>query len=86
MSAAKKPNLAALACFYVSYLERVYHKRWRSSGSDVDFKSGKVLIRATEKGDDDRLAHMPSDLIASSLLTFWVTVRRPPSSDSDQTG
>ncbi len=32
---------------------------------DIDWKSGKVLIRATEKGDDDRRAHMPSELIAA---------------------
>ena len=37
----------------------------RVQWSDVDFQSGKVLIRATNKGDDDRRAHMPSELIAA---------------------
>jgi hypothetical protein len=28
--------------------------------SDVDFKARKVRIAATNKGDDDRFAHMPT--------------------------
>jgi integrase len=64
MSAATKPNLAALVCFMYltgARISQALAVQW----SDVDFKSGKVLIRATEKGDDDRWAHMPSELIAA---------------------
>jgi integrase len=64
MAAAHKPNLAALACFMFLTGARVSQAlavEWK----DVDFQSGKVLIRATEKGDDDRRAHMPSELIAA---------------------
>jgi integrase len=64
MAAATKPNLAALACFMFltgARISQALAVQW----SDVDFKSGKVLIRATEKGDDDRRAHMPSELIAA---------------------
>jgi integrase len=32
---------------------------------DVDFKARKVRIKATAKGDDDRFAHMPAELIAA---------------------
>ena len=64
MGAARKPNLAALACFMYltgARISQALAVQW----SDVDFKSGKVLIRATQKGDDDRRAHMPSELIAA---------------------
>ncbi len=64
MAAARKPNLAALACFMYltgARISQALAVQW----TDVDFKSGKVLIRATEKGDDDRMAHMPSELIAA---------------------
>lgn len=64
MAAANKPNLAALCCFMYltgARISQALAVQW----SDVDFKSGKVLIRATEKGDDDRKAHMPSELIAA---------------------
>jgi integrase len=64
MAAATKPNLAALACFMFltgARISQALAVQW----ANVDFKSGKVLIRATEKGDDDRRAHMPSELIAA---------------------
>jgi integrase len=64
MRHAKKPNLAALACFMYLTGARVSQAlavKW----SDVDFKSAKVLICATNKGDDDRRAHMPNELIAA---------------------
>jgi integrase len=64
MAAAKKPNLAALACFMYLTGARVSQAlavQW----SDVDFQSRKVLIRATNKGDDDRRAHMPSELVTA---------------------
>lgn len=64
MAAAKKPNLAALACFMYLTGARI-SQALRVQWSDVDFQSGKVLIRATNKGDDDRRAHMPSELIAA---------------------
>lgn len=64
MAAANKPNLAALACFMYltgARISQALSVQW----SDVDFKARKVLIRATKKGDDDRRAHMPSELIAA---------------------
>ena len=64
MAHAKKPNLAALACFMYltgARISQALAVQW----SDVDFRSRKVLIRATNKGDDDRRAHMPSELIAA---------------------
>jgi integrase len=64
MAYAKKPNLAALACFMFltgSRISQALAVDW----AHVDFKSAKVLIRATRKGDDDRLAHMPSELIVA---------------------
>lgn len=64
MRAAKKPNLAALACFMYltgARISQTLSVQW----SDVDFKARKVLIRATQKGDDDRRAHMPNELIAA---------------------
>lgn len=64
MAAATKPNLAALACFMYltgARISQALAVQW----DDIDWKSGKVLIRATQKGDDDRKAHMPSELIAA---------------------
>ena len=57
---SKKPNLAALACFMYltgSRISQALAVQW----DDVDFKARKVLIRATDKGDDDRRAHMPPE-------------------------
>lgn len=64
MASAIKPNLAGLACFMFltgARISQALAVQW----TDVDFQKGKVLIRATEKGDDDRRAHMPSELIAA---------------------
>ena len=64
MQAAIKPNLAGLACFMYltgARISQALSVKW----TDVDFKSRKVLIRATNKGDDDRRAHMPDELIAA---------------------
>lgn len=64
MAAAKKPNLAALACFMYltgARISQALSVQWR----DVDFQARRVLIRATKKGDDDRRAHMPAELIAA---------------------
>ena len=64
MSATTKPNLAALCCFMYltgARISQALAVEW----NDIDWKSGKVLIRATQKGDDDRRAHMPSELIAA---------------------
>jgi integrase len=64
MAHAKKPNLAALVCFMYltgARISQALAVQW----SDVDFRSRKLLIRATDKGDDDRRAHMPSELIAA---------------------
>ena len=61
---AKKPNLAALACFM--FLTGARISQALSVGwNDVDFRSKKVRIRATAKGDDDRLAHMPDALVVA---------------------
>lgn len=62
MAAARKPNLAALACFMYltgARISQALAVQW----ADVDFQRRKVLVRATNKGDDDRWAHMPSELI-----------------------
>lgn len=64
MAHAKKPNLAALACVMYLTGARV-SQALAITWDDVDFKARKVRIRATNKGDDDRLAHMPSELIAA---------------------
>jgi integrase len=64
MAHAKKPNLAALVCLrYLpgARISQALAVEW----SDVDFRSRKVRIAATNKGDDDRFAHMPSELIAA---------------------
>src|SRR5690606_3783536 len=62
MANAGTPGLAALACFMYltgARISQALDVEWR----DVDFKARKVRIRATGKGDDDRLAHMPDALI-----------------------
>ena len=64
MAHATKPNLAALACLMYLTGARI-SQALAIAWADVDFKSRKVLIRATAKGDDDRLAHMPNELIAA---------------------
>jgi integrase len=64
MKAAIKPNLSALACLMFLTGARV-SQALAIEWSEVDFKNGKVLIRATMKGDDDRLAHMPPELVAA---------------------
>lgn len=64
MAHATKPNLAALACMMFltgARISQALAVKW----SDVDFRSRKVRIAATAKGDDDRLAHMPNELIAA---------------------
>jgi integrase len=64
MAAATKPNLAALCCFLYLTGARIT-QALRIDWDDVDFASRKVLIRATRKGDDDRLAHVPDELLAA---------------------
>jgi integrase len=64
MAAAIKPNLAALACLMFLTGARI-SQALAIDWHDVDFKARKVLIRATMKGDDDRYAHMPNELIAA---------------------
>lgn len=64
MASAVKPNLAALACLMYLTGARISQAlaiEWRH----VDFKARTVRIAATAKGDDDRLAHMPNELIAA---------------------
>lgn len=58
------PRLGALACFMFLTGARI-SQALAVTWSDVDFRARKVLIRATEKGDDDRFAHMPADLITA---------------------
>lgn len=64
MAHASKPNLAALACFMFLTGARI-SQALAITWADVDFRSRKVKIRATGKGDDDRFAHMPPELIAA---------------------
>jgi integrase len=64
MAHATKPNLAALACFMFLTGARI-SQALAVIWSDVDFKARKVRIKATAKGDDDRMAHMPAELIAA---------------------
>lgn len=64
MAHAKKPNLAALACLMYLTGARI-SQALAIDWSDVDFKARKVRIAATAKGDDDRFAHMPNELIAA---------------------
>jgi integrase len=64
MAAATKPNLAGLACLMFLTGARI-SQALAIDWKDVDFQRGNVLIRATKKGDDDRLAHMPPALIAA---------------------
>ncbi len=64
MKAATKPNLAALACFMFLTGARI-SQALKIKWSDVDFETGHVLIRATDKGDNDRQAHMPPALIVA---------------------
>jgi integrase len=64
MAHSKKPNLAALACpmfLTGARISQALSIQWK----DVDFKTRKVLIRGTGKGDSDRYAHMPDELIAA---------------------
>lgn len=64
MASAGTPGLAALGCFMFLTGARITQSlklRW----DDVDFKTGDVLIKATNKGEDDRLNHMPPELIAA---------------------
>lgn len=64
MAHATKPNLAALACFMFLTGARI-SQALAVTWADVDFRSCKVRIKATDKGDDDRFAHMPPELIVA---------------------
>lgn len=64
MASAKNPHIAGLACFMFLTGARITQAlavTWK----DVDFQERKVTIKATLKGDDDRAAHMPPELIAA---------------------
>lgn len=63
MGAAVKPNLAALCCFLFLTGARI-SEALAVEWEDVDFKTRKVLIRQTKIGEE-RLAHMPNELIAA---------------------
>ncbi len=64
MAHANKPNLAALCCFMFLTGARI-SQALAVTWAGVDFKARKVLVPKTRKGDDDRLAHMPDELIAA---------------------
>lgn len=64
MCSAGTPGLAALACLMFLTGARIT-QALSIDWSDVDFKTRQIRIKATAKGDDDRLAHMPSELIAA---------------------
>jgi integrase len=59
-----EPALGALACFMFLTGARV-SQALAVTWKDVNLKAGKVLIRASGKGDDDRVAHMPPELVAA---------------------
>jgi integrase len=64
MAHAGTPGLAALCCLMYLTAARVSQAlavEWR----DVDFKARKIRIAATNKGDDDRFAHMPDALMVA---------------------
>lgn len=64
MAACVKPNLAALAAFMFltgARISQALAVEW----DDVDFQARKVMIRGTGKGDPNRRAHMPPELIAA---------------------
>ena len=64
MAHAGTPGLAALACMMFLTGARI-SQALALTWDDVDFRAETVLIRATEKGDNDRQAHMPTRLIAA---------------------
>jgi len=64
MAHAKKPNLAALCCLMYLTGARI-SQALAIDWKDVDFKARKVRIAATNKGDDDRFAHMPDALLVA---------------------
>lgn len=64
MAHAVKPNLAALACFMFLTGARI-SQALGVTWDDVDFRASKVVIRGSGKGDPDRRAHMPPELIAA---------------------
>lgn len=64
MAHAGTPGLAALACLMFltgARISQALAVKW----GDVDFRNATVLIRATGKGDHDRRAHMPDELVAA---------------------
>ncbi|HKQ38797.1 MAG TPA: site-specific integrase [Verrucomicrobiae bacterium] len=63
MAHAGTPGLAALCCFMYLTGERIT-RTLAVTWDDVDFKAGTVRIGGT-KGSDERLAHMPPELIAA---------------------
>lgn len=64
MAAATKPNLAALACFMFLTGARI-SQALRIEWDDVDFQRCRVRIMGTQKGDEDRWAHMPDELVVA---------------------
>jgi integrase len=64
MAHAGTPGLAALACLMFLTGARI-SQALAITWDDVDFRTRKVRITATGKGDDDRFAHMPPELITA---------------------
>ena len=64
MAHAGNPRLAALACFMFLTGARI-SQALAVTWADVDFTNRKVHIKNTEKGDDERFAHMPGALITA---------------------
>jgi integrase len=62
MAQAGTPGLAALCCLMYLTAARI-SQALAVEWSDVDFKKRLVRIAATNKGDDDRFAHMPDALM-----------------------
>jgi integrase len=64
MAHAGTPKLAALACLMFLTGARI-SQALAITWPDADFRTRKVRIKSTGKGDDDRWAHMPPELIAA---------------------
>jgi integrase len=62
--AVANPHLGALACFMFLTATRVSDAlmiRW----DDVDLESGRAIIRQGKLGGDERLAHLPPELVVA---------------------
>ncbi len=64
MAACKQPHLAALGCFLFltgARISEALQVRWK----DVDLGARTVVIRQGKLGGDERIAHMPPELVVA---------------------